>query len=55
MSAGAKEDEANTGRVWAFGFHRVFGPFSPGARFETYKTFIYLIFQFRFRAAVNRG
>jgi hypothetical protein len=29
-------------------------PFSLGGHFETYKSFIYLIFQF-FGAAVNRG
>jgi hypothetical protein len=29
-------------------------PFSLGARFETYETFIYLIFLFFFRAAINR-
>jgi hypothetical protein len=31
-----------------------YGPFSLGARFETYKTLISLILQF-FLAAVNRG
>jgi hypothetical protein len=32
-----------------------FGPFSLGARCETYEPFISLIFQFFFGAAVNRG
>jgi hypothetical protein len=32
-----------------------FTMFSYGARFETYKSFISLIFQFFFRAAVNLG
>jgi hypothetical protein len=32
----------------------ILGPFSFGARFETYKPFVYLIFNF-FRAAANRG
>jgi hypothetical protein len=32
-----------------------YGPFSLGARFETYEQFISLIFNFFFRAAVNRG
>jgi hypothetical protein len=31
------------------------GPFSLGARFETYEPFISLIFPFFFRAAANRG
>jgi hypothetical protein len=31
-----------------------YGPFSLGGRFETYEPLIYLIFQFFFRAAVNR-
>jgi hypothetical protein len=31
------------------------GPFSLGARFETYEAFISLIFQFVFRATLNRG
>jgi hypothetical protein len=39
VSTGAKENESSTGRVWAAGFY---DPFSLGARFETYKTFIYL-------------
>jgi len=30
------------------------GPFSFGARFETYEPFISLIFQIIFRAAANR-
>jgi hypothetical protein len=49
----AKEDESSTGRVWAAGFHHV-GPFSFGARFETYEPFVYLILIF-FLAAINRG
>jgi hypothetical protein len=32
-----------------------YGTFWLGARFETYEPFISLIFQFVFRAAVNRG
>jgi hypothetical protein len=36
----AKEDESSTGRVWAAGFHHVLGE-----RFETYETFISLIFK----------
>jgi hypothetical protein len=32
-----------------------YSPFSIGARFETYEPFIYLIFNFFFRAVVNRG
>jgi hypothetical protein len=41
----AKEDASSNGRVWAAGFY---GPFSLGARFETYETFISLVFQFLF-------
>jgi hypothetical protein len=39
------EDEESTGRVWATG---CYGPFSLGARFETYEAFVSLIFQFFF-------
>jgi hypothetical protein len=49
MSMGAKKDESSTGRVWASGFHHVNGLFSLGVRFETYESFISLIFKFFFR------
>jgi hypothetical protein len=48
LSTGAKEHESSTGRVWAAGFHHIYGPFWLGARFETYEPFISLIFQFFF-------
>jgi hypothetical protein len=51
VSTAGKEDESSTGRVWAA---PCYGPFSFGARFETYEPFISLIFFFFFRAAVNR-
>jgi hypothetical protein len=53
VSTGTKEDESSTGGVWAAGFHHVTAR-SRLARFETYEPFIYLIFHFVFRAAVNR-
>jgi hypothetical protein len=53
VSTGAKENELNTGRVSAAGFHR-FPDRSRLARFETYEPFISLIFSF-WEAAVNRG
>jgi len=52
VSTGTKENESSTGRVWAAAFHHVTAS-SRLARFGTYKTFISLIFQFFFRAAVN--
>jgi hypothetical protein len=42
VDTGTKGDESSTGRVWVAGFHHV------TARFETYKTFISLIFQIFF-------
>jgi hypothetical protein len=42
---GTKEDESSTGRVWFCCISTCFGPFSLGARFETYEPFISLIFQ----------
>jgi hypothetical protein len=51
VSTVAKEDESGTGRVRAAGFH---GPFSSGARFQTYEPFIPLTFNFFLRATVNR-
>ena len=39
------EDESNTGRIWAAGFHH-FTARSCLARLETYEPFISLIFQF---------
>ena len=54
MGMGTKEDESSTGCVWAAGFHHVTGAFLLGAHFEAYETFISLIFQIFFQAAVNR-
>jgi hypothetical protein len=48
LSTGAKEDESNTGRVWAAGFHHGTAQFSLGARFETYEPLITLNFKFFF-------
>jgi hypothetical protein len=47
-SRGAKEDESSTGRVWDLGcwISPCYGLFSLGRHFETYETFIYLIFKF---------
>jgi hypothetical protein len=45
MSTGTKEDETSTGRIWAAAYH-MWHPFSLGARFEAYDTFLYLIFKF---------
>jgi hypothetical protein len=45
VSTGAKEDESNTGHVWAAGFHHV----TSGSRlalFETHVPYISLIFNF---------
>jgi hypothetical protein len=55
VSTGAKEDKSSTGRVWVAGLSPFYGPFSLGARFETYEPSNSLIFQFFFRAVVNRG
>jgi hypothetical protein len=48
VGKGTKEDELNTGRVWFCWISPCFGPFSFGARFETYEPIIYLIFHFFF-------
>jgi hypothetical protein len=53
VSAGAKEDGLSTGRVFGCWVLSCYGPFSLGARLETYKQFISLIFQI-FLATVNR-
>jgi hypothetical protein len=47
VSTGAKEDESIIERVWAAVFH-CYGPFSFGARCETYEQFIYIVFNFFF-------
>jgi hypothetical protein len=46
VSTEVKEDVSSTGRVTAAGFHHVNGLFSLGARFETYKPFVSLNFNF---------
>jgi hypothetical protein len=52
---GTKEDESNTGRVWAAGLHHVTARSRLARVFETYEPFIYLIFKIFFRGAVNGG
>jgi hypothetical protein len=47
VCTGAKGDESSTGRVGCWISPR-YGPFSLGARFETYGPFISLIFRIRF-------
>jgi hypothetical protein len=59
-SAGKREygDKGRTVKYWArlgCWISSCYGPFSLGARFESYEPFISLIFKFFFRAAVNRG
>jgi uncharacterized MAPEG superfamily protein len=44
MSTGAKEDESNTGHMWAAAFHHVTAH-SHLARFETYEPFISSVFK----------
>jgi hypothetical protein len=43
MGTGTKEDESSTGHILGAGFLD-YGPFSLGARFETYEPFINLTF-----------
>jgi hypothetical protein len=52
VSTGAKEDDKYWARL-GYWILQCYGPFSPGARFETYEPFTSLIFQF-FRAALDR-
>jgi len=46
VGTGTKKDESNTGRVWAAGFHHFTVPSRLARFFETYETFISLIFHF---------
>jgi hypothetical protein len=52
VSAGVTDDESNTGRIWATGFHhftgrsRLEGVFKLMKRFETHITFVSLIFPY---------
>jgi hypothetical protein len=53
VSTGAKEDESNTGRVWAAGSHHVMARFSLGGHFETHGIIYFFNFPIFFLAAVN--
>jgi hypothetical protein len=56
VGAGTKGDQSSTGRVWAAGFHHVTARSRLARVLKlTNHLFIYLIFQFFFRAAVHRG
>jgi len=48
VGKGTKEDELSTECFWFCWISPCFGPFSFGARFETYEPFISLIFQIFF-------
>jgi hypothetical protein len=48
VSTGAKQGESSTVHISGCWILPRCGPFSFGGRFETYKPFVYLIFQFFF-------
>jgi hypothetical protein len=52
VGMGTKEEESSTGCVWVVGL-TMLQPIL--AHFETYETFISLIFKYFFQAVVNRG
>jgi hypothetical protein len=54
VSTGVKEDKSSTGRVWAAGFHHVTARSRLALVLKLMNRYL-LIFNFFFRAAVNRG
>jgi hypothetical protein len=48
VSAGTKEDESITGRVWAAGSYHITGRAHLGVHFENYEQMTSLIFNFFF-------